>query len=369
MAESGKWRRIKEAIDWGRRIQWFYLLLPTGWKAYIVALCLGLVAVLVSRLNRLTPAHWLIVGLIVVAITLIVWSVFEKRKPLPPKLAETSLKQRALDLANGLFEFLQKQEPEPPSPLSVKGSREEQRPAFNTYFGWHGRIYRYYMAYYRDRVVQIDRELAAHDVFTKLDMQEIDPPETKGEVELKKIAEALLLAAHQLPLSKEQNDTQVKTQNLEITLERVLLGTSVSANATVFMRVKLWAAVDLHIKTVSAQIRVEGKIYESKPTDISEWILVEEIIDQNHRRNHRDTRLGQAHSLFNEIESGLFREGHHTPKWIACELPIEFLGKEKSITEVLLTFHDKRGILKSQTFTEWPETSDQIIATEFRSPL
>jgi len=55
------------------------------------------------------------------------------------------------------------------------------------------------MAYYRDRVVKIDFELAANGFFTKLEPREINPPTTSNEVDVQKIAEALLLTASQIP--------------------------------------------------------------------------------------------------------------------------------------------------------------------------
>jgi hypothetical protein len=366
MAETGKWTRIKEAIDWGRRIHWLYLLLPISWKAYIVALCLGGVAVLLARLNNLTPAYWCMLGLITVAVTLIAWSVLEKRNPLPlPALVtEPSLKQRVLGLANELFAFLQKQDPEPPNPLSVKGSQQEQRRVFNEYFAWKRNVYYNYMAHYRDRVVKIDYELAAVGIFTKLTEKEINPPQASQEVDIKTIAETLLLMAHQLPPAQITSSTQ---HELDVTLDRVLIGTSLRANATIFLRVKLWAAKDLNIKKLHACIRVEGNTYETQPTlDLSEWILNEQVTDEHHRRTHRDTQMGSPHSLLTEIESGIFKAGHHLAKWVACELPLEYLGKEESITEVKLVFYGTEGILKTETFTAWPETTDRVIDADFR---
>jgi len=41
MSESRIWKRIKEAIDWGRRLHWIWMVFPAGWKALIVAAILG----------------------------------------------------------------------------------------------------------------------------------------------------------------------------------------------------------------------------------------------------------------------------------------------------------------------------------------
>jgi hypothetical protein len=57
------------------------------------------------------------------------------------------------------------------------------------------------MAYFRNRVVQIDFELAASGILTKLNEREIDPPRPMGgagEVNVKPIAEALLIASKQV---------------------------------------------------------------------------------------------------------------------------------------------------------------------------
>jgi len=119
-------------------------------------------------------------------------------KTFPKSLQSESVKERATKLAHELFTFEKQQGPEPPSPLSVKGE-EEQRLAFNAYFGWKKDTYFKYMARYRDHIVKTDYELAAEGVFTKLEPKEIDPPQMIGEVNVKKIAEALLLTASQMP--------------------------------------------------------------------------------------------------------------------------------------------------------------------------
>jgi hypothetical protein len=83
----------------------------------------------------------------------------------------------------------------------------EQRRIFNAYFDWKRQTYFKYMAQFKDRVTRIDRELAADGIFTKLERREIDPPETSQEVDVKKIAEALLLAASYMP------DRQTKSKS------------------------------------------------------------------------------------------------------------------------------------------------------------
>ena len=111
------------------------------------------------------------------------------------------------------------------------------------------------MAYYKDRVVKIDYELAAIGIFTRLYSREIDPPQDTAEVDVKKIAEALLLAAHQIAdTGAGSSSDSVPGEALEITLDRVLSGTSLRKKATIFIRAKLWAALNLHIKKLSVQI-------------------------------------------------------------------------------------------------------------------
>ena len=62
-------------------------------------------------------------------------------------------------------------------------------------------------------------------------------------------------------------------------------------------------------------------------------------------------------------------EGHHAAKWIAGELPLDYVSKDESITEVRLSFYDKKGILKRECFTGWPKSADRIIDVESRRPL
>lgn len=116
---------------------------------------------------------------------------------------EPTLKQRTTQLANELFALLQKLGPEPPDPLSLPPSERntvaKQLLAQNAYSDWQRSAYYNYRAHFRNRVIQIDDELAASKIFIKLDDQEIDPPKNNGEIKLKKIAETLLLTAQQMP--------------------------------------------------------------------------------------------------------------------------------------------------------------------------
>lgn len=115
-------------------------------------------------------------------------------KPQPP------LKDRTKQLADDLFSLLKQLGPEPAHPLSNKrGTETEQKQTFDNYYQWQRDAYYQYMAYFKDRVVKTDYELAACRIFTKLDEKEIDPPRNSGEIELKKIAQTLLLVASQMP--------------------------------------------------------------------------------------------------------------------------------------------------------------------------
>lgn len=215
--QQSRLQRAKETIDWARRIQWVWLLLPSGWKAYLVAACLGLASLIAAKMRGLSLPLLAIIVLLTVALTLVLWSVFE-RKAITSKDASppASLKERTLQLADELLEFLRKQGPQPPTPLSVKGNMEEQRHAFNAYFDWQKDTYFKYMAHYKDRVFKTDYELAAEKVFTKLEERDINPPNTSQEVGVRKTAEALLLAATQLP---RQNKGKLEPSDPQILLE------------------------------------------------------------------------------------------------------------------------------------------------------
>jgi len=119
---------------------------------------------------------------------------------LAAKPAEPTLKQRTAQLADDLFALLKRQGPEPPHALSDRsGTIDGQKRTFNAYFDWQNRIYYQYMAFFRDRVVKLDYELAAAGVMTKLTRPEIDPvqmgPMENHDIDVKNIAETLLLTA------------------------------------------------------------------------------------------------------------------------------------------------------------------------------
>jgi len=126
---------------------------------------------------------------------------------LPKSTQAQPLKQRTIDLSNDLFAFLKKQGPQPPEPFSLPASERntiaKQKQAMNGYFDWQGSTYYHYMAFFRDRVLQIDYELAAMGVQTKLTRPEIDPLTKEvmenHKIDVQKIAETLLLTANQLP--------------------------------------------------------------------------------------------------------------------------------------------------------------------------
>jgi len=139
------------------------------------------------------------VGVLLVLAGIGVITLPRRKKSPQPEKEPPPLKQRTIELANELLAFLHKQGPKPANPLSSKGSEEEQRRVFNAYFDWIKETYFKYMAYYKDRVVKTDFELAAHGFFTRLEPREINPPPTSNEVDVQKIAEALLLTASKLP--------------------------------------------------------------------------------------------------------------------------------------------------------------------------
>jgi hypothetical protein len=120
----------------------------------------------------------------------------------PKPIAEPTLKKRTTDLANELFALLKKEGPPPPNPLSQKGGIDEQKRAMKTYFDWQNSTYYQYMAFFRDRVIKTDYELAAVGINTKLTRPELDPLTKEvmenHDVDIKKIAEALLLTANQM---------------------------------------------------------------------------------------------------------------------------------------------------------------------------
>lgn len=153
----------------------------------------------------------------------------------------------------------------------------------------------------------------------------------------------------------------IHRQELKIDLDRLIVATSLSKDATIFVRIKLWAACDLNITKFSARMTIYDKSYEVQPlVDISDWFIIEQITDEENRPNARHTRLGPTTALLTEIEGGIFTEGHHQPKWAAFEFPLRFLENDKVVKNVKLTFYDKKGILRNESWDEWPQTTDRI---------
>lgn len=158
----------------------------------------------------------------------------------------------------------------------------------------------------------------------------------------------------------------VYRQDLDISISRFCVGITLGQNvSTVFTELKVWAATDLNIVGVTASITIDGQRYESAPVkDLSSWLLVEDFIDQYHRKNTRDINLGPL-SLIKEIEAGLFKEGHHEPRWIAWEVPL-YIMTENQLSKIAIAFRDKRGIVKKDTFAEMPKKSCKVIDVAFR---
>jgi hypothetical protein len=78
VAEEKKYR-LKDVIDWARRIHWLWTLFPAGWKAYLIALMIGTIGAILARLNRVTPAQWWIYFLAGGGIYVIVWLLVQQR--------------------------------------------------------------------------------------------------------------------------------------------------------------------------------------------------------------------------------------------------------------------------------------------------
>lgn len=112
----------------------------------------------------------------------------------PAPSATPTLKQRTQQVAEELFRFLKEKGPEAPAP-SLKANDAEYRRMFDVYFDYVHKMYFGYMAHFREHVVRIDHELAEHGIMTGLTLREIDPPQDTREVNVRKIAESLLLAA------------------------------------------------------------------------------------------------------------------------------------------------------------------------------
>jgi hypothetical protein len=169
-----------------------------------------------------------------------------------------------------------------------------------------------------------------------------------------------------LGASKSLGSLPVYRQELEVQLLNVIVGTAIATNATVFVRLKLWAKTDLNIVSASVRITTNGETFETSGLqDLSGWLLVEEVVDKYKIKNHKDTNL-ETLSLVREIESGMFREGHHQPKWVGCELPVHFLEYD-DIQAVTITIRDKLGVAKKDTYREWPNTTDRVIDADFRT--
>lgn len=200
------WAAVRQVLSIRGLLQWFGL-----WN-YLVAAVTALASLALATwayIRGLTAPEIAFIGIasfaLLIFVGAVIFSLLHPRADTDWRKDENdashkpeSLRQRTLRLVDDLSAFLREQGPMPPHPLSGKGSEERQRRVFNAYFDWQKDTYYKYMAYYRDRVVQIDRELAAHQIFTKLTIQDIDPPEMNGHIDVKKIAEALVLAAHQL---------------------------------------------------------------------------------------------------------------------------------------------------------------------------
>jgi hypothetical protein len=197
--------------------------------------------------------------------------------------------------------------------------------------------------------------------------------------EIQRLAAEVQVAKHELAITaltaretpigdpKPLGSLPVYRQELEVQLLSVIVGTAIAVNTTLFTQLKLWARIDLNIVKASVRVKTYDEIYETTLlSDLSEWLLVEEVIDRHNRKNHRDTSL-EASSLVKEIESGIFHEGHHQPKWIGCELPLHFLKREQ-IKSITIVFYDKHGVVKKETYREWPMTMDRIIDADFRQP-
>jgi len=160
---------------------------------------------------------------------------------------------------------------------------------------------------------------------------------------------------------------KVHRQDLEAKVLRTCVGTTLGASAsTIFTEVKVWALRDLNLIGLMVGLTIDGVRYEVAPVkDLSQWILVEDIIDEHRRKNQRDTPLGPL-SLVEEIEAGIYREGHHQPRWIACEVPLAFMT-EQQLSRMSLTFKDKRGVAKREVIDEMPKEPCRVIDAAFRT--
>jgi hypothetical protein len=157
----------------------------------------------------------------------------------------------------------------------------------------------------------------------------------------------------------------VYRQDLEINLLGLVVGTAIGGNATVFMQVKFWARTALNIVKMTVRMTTtDGTHQATILTSLSEWLLVEDVMDSHKRMNHKDTNL-ETLSLLREIEGGIFLEGHHEPRWIGCEVPVPFLRPE-DIKALTIVIQDKQGVLKREIYREWPPTESRVIDAAFR---
>ncbi len=162
----------------------------------------------------------------------------------------------------------------------------------------------------------------------------------------------------------------VYRQDVKIELLAVCTGTTLSTTTTVFLLVKTWAERNLNIIGLEVRVTTNEGVYDGRILkDLSEWILSEEFHDPRFSSaNRRETNMESADlSLLKEIENGLFSEGHHPAKWVACVIKPNWLA-DKQIQKIRVKFRDKEGIAKSEIFDQWPETSFRVFDIAFRQP-
>lgn len=159
-------------------------------------------------------------------------------------------------------------------------------------------------------------------------------------------------------------------QDLEIQLLGMCVGTTITGPATIFLKLKVWAKQDINLLRVNASVFfTDGKHDATVLTSLSDWLLSEEFYDHRFRTNNRrELPLESADlSFVKEIESGIFREGHHSAKWLGCEVDSHSFPREQQILGVKVSFLDKTGVAKSEKFMHpWPPTTYRIIDAAFR---
>ncbi len=152
-------------------------------------------------------------------------------------------------------------------------------------------------------------------------------------------------------------------QDLEIEIVSVCVGLCLVRNATVFIELKLWALRDLNLASIVASIKIDDTFYNVRHLkNFSRWIVNEQLLGEHHRVSSEDARLDSLHQ---EIESGMFREGHHEPKWIGYELPLKYI-KVEQIKAIRIAFQDKHGIAGQKVFRDWPTTTKRVLDIDFR---